>query len=1332
MIRLFPLLAIVLPFTTAGAQTPEPLEAWEDWVLADEAFRACPVLTGTMPGDPASHICAWPGELRIQVGARDGRFDQRWRLYQESWLPLPGSPEQWPVDVRLNGEPAAVVNHNGRPGIQLAAGEYRVLGAWRWTTRPANLAVPPGTGLIRLSVDGDPISVPELADGRVWLGQRAETAAAEDRLTVAVYRLLSDGIPVTLTTRIELQVSGSAREITLAGAMLPGFGAQALSSALPVVLDDDNLRVQLRPGRFDIQLISRTETIPQTLPLPAATAPWPAFEIWSFAADTRLRVASLEGAPGVDAAQAGAPPGWRGLPTYRVSRDATLELVERSRGEADVGNRLQLVRDLWLDFDGSGLTARDQITGRQRAGRLDMAGPYLMTSARSGGERLLITDGAEPGIRGVELRAAELRLTTSARVAERGGALPITGYLDRFDSVRATLQLPPGFQLLAARGADQAPRAWINQWRLLDIFLVLIISVAALRLIGPTAGAVALSGLVLTFHEPNSLSWSWLWLLLALALMGMAPEGKLRSGAQRLVWATGAVVVVLLLPFAASQLKLVLFPQLEPGGISSMVRPTNLDMLEAPSQDLTSEEVAVMGARERAVASLSPSSGRAASEAYRFTRYLPDAQVQTGPGVPNWQWRRYQLSWDGPVEARETLALTIAGPWLVRVLRFAGVLLSAALLLMVGRAVFGWPQRWPRFSGAAALLPLMLLAGGWAPGIARAETPGFPSPDLLDELRARLTEPAPCRPDCADVMQAAVTVTRDRLAMRLDVAVAEPSAVPLPGQVGAWEPLTVRLAERAVSQMWRSSDGRLWVPLAAGVHQLELAGPLLPDAGLTVPFPLEPRYVQVEASGWEVVGLRNGRLPSSALELVPVAAEGEASQASAVTFEPFVRVNRELRLDLDWSVITRVSRITPAEGPFTLEIDLLPSESVVSEGVQVRDRKVLVAFGADQREFVWLSSLPNTDTLTLRAATDVAWSEVWGLRVSPLWHSEASGLPETAPRLLDPDFYMPEYYPRPGESLALAITRPAASEGDTLAFDQVQLDTRPGQRVMTHELNLKYRSSRGARHSMTLPKDAELIRVAIDGSPVPLALLDGRLDLPVTPGEHGIAVEYATPAPGGLAQSVGALDLGMAASNVRLSLGAPGDRWVLLTYGPGLGPAILYWSELVVFVLLAVALGRLRQSPFKVHEWLLLGLGLSTFAWPVLILFAAWAFVMVWRRNAQPSSDRLRFNVLQVALAIFSLLALGSLVGAIPTGLLGRPDMQVASPLGFGQFIWFADRSGPQLPAAGVISVSLWFYKAAMLAWALWLSFALVRWVPWAWQCFSAGGMWRGRVLPAE
>jgi hypothetical protein len=56
------------------------------------------------------------------------------------------------------------------------------------------------------------------------------------------------------------------------------------------------------------------------------------------------------------------------------------------------------------------------------------------------------------------------------------------------------------------------------------------------------------------------------------------------------------------------------------------------------------------------------------------------------------------------------------------------------------------------------------------------------------------------------------------------------------------------------------------------------------------------------------------------------------------------------------------------------------------------------------------------------------------------------------------------------------------------------------------------------------------------------------------------------------------------------------------------------------------------------------------------------------------------------------------------------------------------DRSAGITPIAGVISVSLWFYKAAMLAWALWLSFALIRWLRWAWKALSTAGVWRGKV----
>jgi hypothetical protein len=40
----------------------------------------------------------------------------------------------------------------------------------------------------------------------------------------------------------------------------------------------------------------------------------------------------------------------------------------------------------------------------------------------------------------------------------------------------------------------------------------------------------------------------------------------------------------------------------------------------------------------------------------------------------------------------------------------------------------------------------------------------------------------------------------------------------------------------------------------------------------------------------------------------------------------------------------------------------------------------------------------------------------------------------------------------------------------------------------------------------------------------------------------------------------------------------------------------------------------------------------------------------------------------------------------------------------------------------------MWIYKTLILAWALWLSFALLRWLPWVWQCFSSQGLWRTRA----
>ena len=47
-----------------------------------------------------------------------------------------------------------------------------------------------------------------------------------------------------------------------------------------------------------------------------------------------------------------------------------------------------------------------------------------------------------------------------------------------------------------------------------------------------------------------------------------------------------------------------------------------------------------------------------------------------------------------------------------------------------------------------------------------------------------------------------------------------------------------------------------------------------------------------------------------------------------------------------------------------------------------------------------------------------------------------------------------------------------------------------------------------------------------------------------------------------------------------------------------------------------------------------------------------------------------------------------------------------------------------ELPRPEIVSISIWYYRLAMLLWALWLASALLRWLQTAWLSFSYGGRW--------
>src|SRR3954470_5959082 len=125
------LLALAFCCTAIAQESvPPELRNWQGWVLKGEEFRRCPFLAQGQPANApiaeTSFRCTWPERLALSVDARGGDFTQRWQVYADSWVTLPGSLEYWPRDVRVNGAPAALVAHDGLPALRLVAGSYTI------------------------------------------------------------------------------------------------------------------------------------------------------------------------------------------------------------------------------------------------------------------------------------------------------------------------------------------------------------------------------------------------------------------------------------------------------------------------------------------------------------------------------------------------------------------------------------------------------------------------------------------------------------------------------------------------------------------------------------------------------------------------------------------------------------------------------------------------------------------------------------------------------------------------------------------------------------------------------------------------------------------------------------------------------------------------------------------------------------------------------------------------------------------------------------------------------------------------------------------------------
>ena len=123
----------------------------------------------------------------------------------------------------------------------------------------------------------------------------------------------------------------------------------------------------------------------------------------------------------------------------------------------------------------------------------------------------------------------------------------------------------------------------------------------------------------------------------------------------------------------------------------------------------------------------------------------------------------------------------------------------------------------------------------------------------------------------------------------------------------------------------------------------------------------------------------------------------------------------------------------------------------------------------------------------------------------------------------------------------------------------------------------------------------------------------------------------------------------------------------------------------------------------------------------------AWLFFIRWRgTDGFQQLPRKAYNAGEMILIFLTLLALGIFFWIASAGLLGSPEMYIAGNGSSDSYLnWFTARSPGELPEPGYWSVSIWWFRLAMLLWALWLAAALVRWLRLGWKNSAIGGHFR-------
>jgi len=1328
-------------------------------------------------GADSKAVCSWPGRLDLDVDDKGGTFKLEARLDEGESIALPGSDENWPLDVKVDGTPGVVLSSGG-PRVAVGHGPHTVTGRFTWATIPSSLRIPAEIGLLRsLRVRGAAVASPNRdKDGVSLVSASAEespstpaTTTAVDQVDVRVVRLLVTERPLRLDTWIRLKVSGKARELLLGPALPSGFAAVALTGKWPARIEPDGrIRVRASAGEEDIAIVARATATPTELARPAITATWTTGdEVWAFVDKDPFQMNSVEGPPRVPKSSLGtfSIPRSFGVEEgncFAMKDGAQLRLVAKPRLVAAAKDDLQLSRVFSIASDGSGISVSDTISGTfGQPTRLEFGPPLIAGEAGVGSQRQVLgsVDGRPAGF---EVPASNETVFANSWLPRVPWTFPVDAFGRTYQKRDVTFLVQAGWVPLYLSGNTVGLLGAIAPGDLILVALVVALMFAA-HGFRPALLACATLLLGLLFPTLPILPF------LAVAVMGWVATRAPEKRKPLALFVHRALVVVaalsmlkstqtsLLLAFEPESVRLEEVAEEEPqdgtyqdksGGTGTKHKGAE-GMMVDPSKNMTGP--IAFDSDQGVVAKAKADTEKKKSKEFelRARSFDPNSLPQFGPGGPRNAWMT--VSMQVPDGQRSIRAIWLP-PLATACLFLLRILLSVVLVVALlrfrpkGLAAPANPLSTPAAAAAVVLLAVLV---SFSP-TAHAQVPDHAT---LEDLKTRLATAPACRPNCTQIARVALEARKKSLVLRMEVHAGEAVALALPT---GFEINDV-LVDRHPADLVRA-EPNLFARIESGIHEVTVDGTLTDDTTSLAFGSLTPHVVQPLLEGWTLEGLRadgsveavltlKSETPGAPAPVAPTKAPDLGKGALTV----MVSVQRHLDFDIEWKVRTTVSRL-PSSAPdvpddkaaappvATAEIALLPGESIVSEGAAPlvpHDGKVTVTLDGT-KEVSWTSSLAFRPEVQLVAPAARDRFESWSYTSSSRWRVTHAGL-----RPL-PDSGRVTFAPWPGETVTITLVRPTGLPGATARVDSSEVTSTEQGQVLALELTALLTPALG--WSLDLPEGYEIDPAfmqpdwTLEGRT--LKVKHSRVSLKLRRPRRALDAILSVSPP-----------IKVSAKGVSATTTVRTGDWILLasssrsSQGGRLSGNLIGLSLAIVFAFLARLLGQDgRRTAIAAAAGLMITTNRSLFALAAMVTLF---LLLEWRRrwtasrapiaaappteattaNAKTSKPVTGYTLVQLALGALGIAAIGGFTAvAVMQALYGEP---MGSRVAGSAMTWFLDRHDGVLPGATLVTLPMFMYRLVMAAWLAAWAYLLRQILPWAWAAFSAGGALHPAASPS-